>query len=477
MNKIILLLFSVLFITSCGKGPETVIVKSDTSDLFNEPDSSFSFTETENEEDFRQLKLGETSAIETLDPLFANSDSERRMMKLIYDGLTQLDSLGKPVPALAKRWTVNADSTEFIFHLRTAIFFHDSPVFDNGVGRKFNAKDVRYVFERMASNQVPELTATHFLDIRGFEAFHNEQAYVKNPARRVIPTIEGLKIRNDSTVVFVMNKSTNDLLERLAHPMASIYPRESVKNSAGPIQQAAGTGPYSFIKKEENTHLLTSNTEYFGKSAKLNRLDITSGLNERKLFQQFAQQNIDALIEVNPFILQTIADSSGKLLNAYYRDYTLTKSTINTHYKMYYNHASGQLTQVNKFMNSIKAEKLVNTKAWGGVTLVSLPSGLEDQNNSSQLIVTKSSHPTERFLLDKLAEQATSNGFTFSMNASYALADEVTFSMQAFPKTSLILEWNTPVYLLMHNSVKGIHLQAAPWSLQLSDLKMSGVNQ
>lgn len=472
-----LLLFTALIIASCGKGPETVIVKSDPSDLFNEPDSTEQFTEDSREDTFRQLRVGEVAPIESLDPLFASSNSEWRILDLVYDGLTDLDSQGNPVPALAKRWTVNEDSTEFVFHLTTTTYYHDSPVFDNGVGRKFTAKDVRYVFERMASNQVPEFTARHFMDLRGFSAFHNEQAYVKNPARRVLSTIEGLKIRNDSTVVFLMNKPAGDLLSRLAHPMASIYPEESVTSATSPIQQAAGTGNYHFIKKEGNAHLFTSTA-----NDGLNRLDIVSGLDERTMYQQFAQQQLDALVEVSPSILQTIADSSGALYATYYKNYDLQKSDQTSSYSLYYNEESGQAAQVNSFLSGLNWKSLINTDAVGTPKLFMAPNSntmtQEDPGSgSASLIVTQSNHPIMRFLLDKMAGKAVSQGNTFSMNASYALTDRVSFSTSPYPGTRLILKWESPIYTLTQGSVKGIQVQAAPWKLDLHNVKTAGADE
>ena len=90
MKKLFLYVLPFLLITSCGKGPETVTVRPDTSELFTAPDSAVSETETDDDE-FTQIKIGEPASINSLDPLFAESGSEWRAIHIIYETLVSLD--------------------------------------------------------------------------------------------------------------------------------------------------------------------------------------------------------------------------------------------------------------------------------------------------------------------------------------------------------------------------------------------------
>lgn len=473
MNKFIYLLIPVFFFLSCGSELDTVTVNSDTKELFNAPDTS-STSPNVNDDNFVQLRLGEIAPIESLDPLFATSNSELRINHLIYEGLTGLNSSGNISSELAKSWEVNSDSTQFTFHLRTNVFFHDSQVFESGNGRRVTAQDVRFVFERMAHFDVPDFMAKSFNDIRGFSAYHNEQSYVKDPSKRVLKGVEGIKVRNDSTIVFFTNKSASDFLTRLAYPGASIYARESVPKGPGPIQQAVGTGPFSFIQKEGNAHLLTVNNNYRGFTPPLNRLDFVSGLAEKDLYQEFARQNLDALLEVGTSTLQTIADSTGNLLTQFYRDYELSRSSVHAEYKLYFNENSGQGTQVNELLEMLNPDELVGSEAFGSVSLFPVKTTAGQASSNRQLVISQADHPNAVYLLDKLANIAAANDFSFSMSPSYALSDEITFTNFPYPGTTKFLSWKAPIYILGSTRVSGIEIGATPWDLSLTSLNISG---
>jgi ABC-type transport system substrate-binding protein len=476
MKKLFLYVLPFLLITSCGKGPETVTVRPDTSELFTAPDSAVSETETDDDE-FTQIKIGEPASINSLDPLFAESGSEWRAIHLIYETLVSLDENGEPAPGLAKSWTVNEDSTQFVFHLNATTTFHDSPFFESNTGRRVVASDIKFIFDRMASNNVPDFAADHFKDILGFSAYHTEQTFIKDADRRVYSTIEGIRARNDSTVVFIMNSPAGDLLKRLAHPMTSVYPKESVRSQTKPIQQAVGTGAFRFIQKEKQAHLLTVNENYTGDQPDIDRLDIISGLNERDLFQSFARMDLHALIELGPSSILTVADSTGRLLQSYYQDYSLSRSGATSDYSLYFNQNSGQASQLNEAIPLLNRRTLLNTPALGAISVDSVEApASSDPSNGSQFIVTQTKHPFYQFLLNTIAPQFSQTGTSFSMSASYAMSDKTTFSTLPYPETKRFLNWESPLYILTHSDVSGIRINHQPWNIDLSELKLNRSN-
>lgn len=480
MKKLILLLLPVFIISSCGKGPETVTVRSGDSDLFAANDTTIQQTEpvTEEDDDFVQVKIGEIAPVESLDPLFATSNSELRVINLIYDKLVGIGNNGNLFPLMANRWAVNDDSTQFTFHLKTSLKFHDSPAFESGTGRQFTAKDVKYVFERMAGNDVPEFAAQHFSHIRGFKALQNELKYVKDPSKRVISGVDGIRVQNDSTVTFILNRASPDFLRKLAHPIASIYARESVPAS-GPIQQAAGTGRFQFIQKENNTHLLTINEDHSSNLPDINRLDIISGINERDLYQEFAAERIDLLMELGPATLLTVADSTGSLLSSFYNNYELHTAPVSSEYPIYYNPASGQAANVNQVLNALNENSILISEALGTLSFTETDStsAVQDAETNAGMNITHTTHPFYRFMLNNVAPQVNNSGFSFSMNASYAFSDQVTFTTKPYQGTERVLTWNAPIYLLSHNHVQGITVNQYPWNMDLSSFSMQGANQ
>ena len=56
---------------------------------------------------------------ESLDPHGTTGQAEGRIFMALYEGLVEYHpKTMEPIPALAERWHVNNDSSEFVFHLR-----------------------------------------------------------------------------------------------------------------------------------------------------------------------------------------------------------------------------------------------------------------------------------------------------------------------------------------------------------------------
>ncbi|WP_053220177.1 ABC transporter substrate-binding protein [Virgibacillus senegalensis] len=88
-----------------------------------------------------RLQFPSYRPLPVLDPLLINRRSENHVMRHIFNRLVLFDEKeGKHVPDLAHHWTPNHDYTEWIFHLRKGVLFHD--------GNEMTAQDVCYSFLR-----------------------------------------------------------------------------------------------------------------------------------------------------------------------------------------------------------------------------------------------------------------------------------------------------------------------------------------
>ncbi|HWN88188.1 MAG TPA: ABC transporter substrate-binding protein, partial [Chitinophagaceae bacterium] len=74
----------------------------------------------------------------------------------LFNTLVENDGDTRTRGSLAKSWDISPDRLEYIFHLRTDVFFHDNDAFENrkarpdepvGRGRKMTAPDVEYSFK------------------------------------------------------------------------------------------------------------------------------------------------------------------------------------------------------------------------------------------------------------------------------------------------------------------------------------------
>jgi oligopeptide transport system substrate-binding protein len=111
---------------------------------------------------------------ESLDPQLSSGQPETRIFMALYEGLVEYD--GKtmdPVPAIAKRWDENSDSSEFVFHLR------DNARWSNG--DSISAKDFVYSFRRGVSPELLSRSASLAFYIRYAESYNQGSVFVRDP--------------------------------------------------------------------------------------------------------------------------------------------------------------------------------------------------------------------------------------------------------------------------------------------------------
>src|SRR5262245_36594774 len=71
------------------------------------------------------LRIHQPTWPDTLDPQDSSVANEIAVEILNYEGLTKFDKDLKTVPAAAEKWDINADATEFTFHLREGLKYSD----------------------------------------------------------------------------------------------------------------------------------------------------------------------------------------------------------------------------------------------------------------------------------------------------------------------------------------------------------------
>ncbi|MEP6692650.1 MAG: ABC transporter substrate-binding protein, partial [Gemmatimonadaceae bacterium] len=138
----------------------------------------------------------------------------------LYDGLVELDSVGRPLPGLAERWDVKDGGRTYVFHLRHDVAWHD--------GVPFTSRDVTYTFAEMLLKYSARTKA-------GLE-----------------PALAGIDAPDDTTVIFRFKAPYAPLLKRLTVDETPILPRhlyEGTDPLTNPYNQhPVGTGPYRFVE-------------------------------------------------------------------------------------------------------------------------------------------------------------------------------------------------------------------------------------
>src|SRR5580700_5721290 len=89
----------------------------------------------------KDLVIGVDSNMPHLDPANTNDTLSQSVERTIYQGLFGFDKDMKLIPALAEKVDADETATEFTFHLRHDVTFHD--------GTPFNADAVKVNLERV----------------------------------------------------------------------------------------------------------------------------------------------------------------------------------------------------------------------------------------------------------------------------------------------------------------------------------------
>ena len=123
------------------------------------------------------LRVGVMSNPPKLDPVFATDTSSARVIYQIFETLVDYDNDGKVQPLLAESWDISEDGTEYIFHLRKGVKFHDSiegkPT-ANG-GREVTADDWIWTFNYILNPDTNSPRA-YFLDmIKGYQDYQDKK--------------------------------------------------------------------------------------------------------------------------------------------------------------------------------------------------------------------------------------------------------------------------------------------------------------
>ena len=111
---------------------------------------------------------------ESLDPAISNGQPEARLYMALFDGLVEYDRKTlNPVPALAERWHINNDSSEFTFHLRTNGRWSN--------GDPIDANDFVYTFRRNLSKETASRNAYLMAYIKNAQAYNQQKVFVRDP--------------------------------------------------------------------------------------------------------------------------------------------------------------------------------------------------------------------------------------------------------------------------------------------------------
>lgn len=200
--------------------------------------------------------------ISGLDPFAQNTSLQNTYTILMYDALLALDATtGKIVPGLAESYDI-ISSTEYIFHLRSGVKFHD--------GSDFKATDVKFSLERAAAS---------------------------TGMASKVSQIDYVEVIDDSTVRIVLNTPSTTILNNLAFCGTSIMSEDWCNANADSFKHN-GTGPYTFREWNSGESIIFDrNEEYWGDAGAMKTLKfvvMTEG-NSRTIALETGEVDVNAV--------------------------------------------------------------------------------------------------------------------------------------------------------------------------------------
>ena len=216
---------------------------------------------------------------QTLDPQFVTDIPTFRVVRYIYEPLTQQDVEGKIIPALATSWTVSDDKRTWTFKLRPNVKFHD--------GSPFNAQAVKFTFDRLLD------PATG------------------SPRRSTLAAVSAIKVIDDLTVAVITKEPFAPLLAQLsAYNAAILSPAQAQKAGPDLNKQPSGTGPFKFKSQQPGEKVvLVRNDNYWDGKPHLQGLEIRAVPEASARILQLLGGEVDVISDVPTVMLKRLESS------------------------------------------------------------------------------------------------------------------------------------------------------------------------
>lgn len=462
--------FMVGFVLTSCKPPER-IVAGESERRTADQDTSDT---TETSDTFQQLIVGEHDKLETTDPLFIKNTSAMRWVQLVHDGLVQLDSEGEPVPQLADEWELSEDSLTYTFTLRDDAYYQDHRIFDAGRGRRVVADDVKFAFERMAANNVPDYAAELFMKIEGFEPYFSEQRNLYLPQQRQLDEVSGIETDGDTTVIFTLEEPDELFLQKLASPYALIYPQEALNNEE--MVRPIGNGPFELSQQQSDSLLIFSrNEDYYGDSYRLNRIDVKFLDDATALLNQFNRREIHLIPELSPQLMESVLDEDRELSSDYTGSFELATPGGSRAYALKWNEASRtELSVLQNLFSGLVDEELSELPS--DFLQVSLPEESDaDASPPRELRIPRNPGTVSGYFIDYLTAVLAEEDVEVQEQTSRAPLSSTSVYFEALPLFSdagldsdILIIYELIHAALYQQQVENITFNNYPWWIDLS---------
>lgn len=268
------------------------------------------------------FKYNEAAGIVNLDPAFARDQAHIWVCNQLYNSLVKLDDDLNIKPSIAKSWEISEEGTEYIFHLRNDVYFHENKVF-GGEKRKLIASDFVFSFKRLLSKDLASPGAWALSKIKKTE--YGEYS---------------IFAPNDSTLLINLKQAFPPFMGILSMQYCSAVPYEAIEYYQDEFgRNPVGTGPFYLKNWKESIKLVLRKNQYyfeFDGDQRLPYLDAISVsfiMDKMTAFLELVKGNIDFISGLDASYKDEILNHDGSLKDKYTNDLKIIgEPYLNTEY-------------------------------------------------------------------------------------------------------------------------------------------------
>lgn len=249
------------------------------------------------------MRLNEVENLKSLNPIAINDQISIHLSTQVYEGLVKYNQNDMTLlPGLAYKWEISEDQTEYTFHLRNNVKFHDDPCFPDGKGRTLTAGDFKFCFDKLCTNDAANVLYDYTFKDRVQGA--NEAFEASKSGKKL--GVSGVKVINDSTLSIKLVHADANFLNILAMPSGYVYPSEATTKYGVDFRvKAVGTGPFVIETiKEGEVIIMKKNPNYWGVDENGNKLPYLDGIKwtfireKKSEVLEFKRGNLDMIYRI-----------------------------------------------------------------------------------------------------------------------------------------------------------------------------------
>lgn len=199
------------------------------------------------------LRYDLSGGVTSLDPQFADGESEQLVIYNMMEGLMRQLPSGELENGVITGYEVSEDQTVYTFSLKEGM------VWDDSENTPVTAHDFVFAFQRIFNNIYPSPFASMYSSI------HNSQKVSGQASAEEL----GVKALDDMTVQFTLDYADPAFLESLAHSSAMPCSQKLFENANGKygatIKETYSNGPFYLMQWENGNRIyLKKNDKYYG---------------------------------------------------------------------------------------------------------------------------------------------------------------------------------------------------------------------